>query len=100
MRLQTAPGYQDFLLRRLILTVMKATVEQLNYITKLMGKTYSAEYDKLTVKTASVLISAIRAYKRPVLCGSGLTDDLMLSFVYENLCHAEIKAFGHTFANR
>lgn len=76
---------------------MKATIKQLNYIAKLMGNTYSAEYDKLTVKTASVLISAIVAYKRPVLCGSGPADDSMLAFVYENLCHAEITAFGHTF---
>jgi hypothetical protein len=77
---------------------MKATEKQLNYIEKLMGETYSAEYDKLTVKTASVLISAIVAYKRPVLIGSIPVDDTMLSFLYENLCHAEITAFGHTFA--
>ena len=25
-------------------------------------------------------------------------DESMLAFVYENLCHAEITAFGHTFA--
>lgn len=76
---------------------MKATEKQLNYISKLMGNTYVAEYDKLTVKTASVLISAIVAYKRPVLCGGRNADDSMLAFVYENLCHAEIAAFGHTF---
>ena len=75
----------------------KATKKQLDYITRLMGNTYAAEYDKLTVKTASVLISAIRAYKRPVLCGCGPTDDAMLAFVYGNLCKAEQKAFGHTF---
>ena len=79
---------------------MKATIKQLNYIARLVGNTYAAEYDKLTVKTASVLISAIRAYKRPVLCGSGPADDAMLAFVYENLCSAEIQAFGHTFAMR
>lgn len=79
---------------------MKATIKQLNYITKMMGNTYSPEYDKLTVKTASVLISAIIAYKRPYLCGSVPADDSMLAFVYENLCHAEITAFGHTFAKR
>ena len=77
---------------------MKATIKQLDYISKIAGNTYSAEYDKLTVRTASVLISAIVAYKRPVLCGKGATDDSMLAFVYENLCHAEITAFGHTFA--
>ena len=77
---------------------MKATEKQLNYIEKLMGKTYSAEYDQLTVKTASVLISALVAYKRPILCGRGPADDSLLAFVYENLCHAEITAFGHTFA--
>ena len=79
---------------------MKATIKQLHYITKLMGNTYSAEYDKLTVETASILISAIVAYKRPILCGSGPADDSMLAFVYENLCHAEIAVFGHTFATR
>ena len=79
---------------------MKATTKQLNYIARLMGNTYSAEYDKLTVKTASILISAIQAYKRPVMMGSGPADESMLAFVYENLCHAEIAAFGHTFADR
>ena len=76
---------------------MIATEKQLSYISRLMGDTYAAEYDKLTVKTASALITAIVAYKRPVLCG-GRADDSMLAFVYENLCHAEILAFGHTFA--
>jgi len=79
---------------------MKATKKQLNYISRLMGDTYAAEYDKLTVKTASVLISAIRAYKRPVLCGCCPADDAALAFVYENLCSAETRAFGHIFATR
>lgn len=79
---------------------MKATEKQLDYISKIAGNTYTAEYDKLTVRTASVLISALVAYKRPILCGRGPADDSMLAFVYENLCHAEITAFGHTFANR
>ena len=75
----------------------KATTKQLDYIVKLTGSLYSAEFDKLTIKTASVLISALVAYKKPVICGSRPADDAMLSFVYENLCHAEITAFGHTF---
>ena len=79
---------------------MKATDKQLNYISKLMGNTYCAEYDKLTIKTASVLISAIVAYKKPVLCGNRPADDTMLAFVLENLCHAEITAFGHTYNHR
>lgn len=79
---------------------MKATEKQLKYISKLMGNTYTAEYDKLTTKTASQLITAIKAYKRPVLSGWRGADDSMLAFVYNNLCHAEIVAFGHTFTTR
>lgn len=78
---------------------MKATDKQLGYITRLMGSTYVHEYDKLTIKSASALISAILAYKRPVLSGKRGADDSELSFVYENLCRAEQAAFGHTFAN-
>ena len=78
---------------------MKATEKQLKYISKLMGDTYTAEYGKLTTNTASALISAIQAYKRPALFG-GFADAAMLAHVYENLCHAEIVAFGHTFAKQ
>lgn len=78
---------------------MKATEKQLKYISKLMGNTYTAEYGKLTTKTASALISAIEAYKRPAIFG-GFADGAMLAYVYENLCQAEIAAFGHTFAKQ
>ena len=77
---------------------MKATDKQLGYITRLMGNTYVPEYDKLTTKSASALISAILAYKRPVLSGARGADDAALAYVYENLCRAEQSAFGHTFA--
>ena len=75
----------------------KATKKQLDYITRLMGNTYAAEYDKLTVKTASELISAIKVYKFPVFCGVSSLDDSVLAHGYETLCKAEQKAFGHTF---
>jgi hypothetical protein len=78
---------------------MKATIKQLEYITRLMGNTYSAEYDKLTVRTASNLISAIKTYKNPIFFGNR-ADDSALAFAYENLCVAETRAFGHIFATR
>ena len=71
----------------------------MEYLSKLMGETYKSEYDKLTVRTASELINAIKVYKNPVFFGSRAVDDAGLAHAYENLCHAEIAAFGHTFAN-
>lgn len=76
---------------------MKATEKQLNYITRLMGNTYVAEYSKLTAKTASALIDAIKQYKSPLLIG--FNDDAEMGRVYAQLCAAEIHAFGHIFAN-
>lgn len=63
-----------------------------------MGNTYAAEYDKLTVKTASELIDAIKQYKNPLLMG--FNDDVELARVYEQLCVAEERAFGHIFSTR
>lgn len=77
---------------------MKATEKQLNYITRLMGNTYMAEYSKLTIKTASALIDAIKQYKNPLLIG--FNDGAELGRVYEQLCVAETRAFGHIFATR
>ena len=76
----------------------KATKKQLEYLSKLMGETYKAEYDKLTVRTASNLIAAVKTYKEPLFFGSRAIDDSGMAFAYENLCRAEIAAFGHTFA--
>ena len=86
--------------RNVVRKMVKATEKQLNYISRLMGKTYEAEYDKLTVSSASALIDAIKIYKRPIFVGKRATDDSVLSFAYENLCRAEIRAFGHIFATR
>lgn len=77
----------------------QATQKQLAYISKLIGNTYESEYGKLTTRTASDLIDAIKVYKNPVFFGSRAVDDAGLAHAYENLCHAEIAAFGHTFAS-
>ncbi len=77
----------------------QATQKQLAYISKLIGNTYESEYAKLTTRTASDLIDAIKVYKNPVFFGSRAVDDSGLAYAYENLCHAEIAAFGHTFAS-
>ena len=74
-----------------------ATKKQLDYITRLMGETYKSGYGRLTVFTASKLIDAIKVYKNPLFFGERAVDDSGMAFAYENLCSAEISAFGRTF---